>query len=221
MSQELWEAVDDYFAATVLPADPILGAALATSEEHGLPPYQVSSHLAMFLHLLARMCGATSILELGTLGGYSTIYLARALPENGKLITLECDPLHAEVAQQNLKRAGVDQLVELRLGDAIDSLRQMRTEGLGPFDLTFIDADKANTPAYFEAVLELSKSGSVIIVDNVVRNGAVIDHSTDDESIKGIQRFVEKLKKETRVTATMIQTVGSKGYDGFALVIVK
>jgi predicted O-methyltransferase YrrM len=217
---EQWRAVDRYFADLLLPVDPALAAALEASAAAGLPPHHVSPHQGKLLHLIARLQGARSILEIGTLGGYSTIWLARALPAGGRLITLDANSHHAEVARANLARAGLQDIVELRLGRALDTLSQLAAEGRGPFDLIFIDADKPNNPQYFTWALALARRGSVIIVDNVVRNGAVIDAASDDPSVRGVRRLAEMLAAEPRVSATMIQTVGSKGYDGFAIAVV-
>lgn len=219
-NQDLWTDVDAYFADLLVHSDEALDAALRDSMAAGLPPISVSPAQGKLLHLLARMQKARKILEVGTLGGYSTIWMARALPEDGRLITLEYEPKHARVAQANLERAGVAPLVEIRVGRALDSLPLIAAEKREPFDLIFIDADKESNAEYFEWALKLSRSGAVIIVDNVVRNGAVIDAATEDESIKGVRRLNEMLATETRVSVTAIQTVGAKGYDGFALAVV-
>lgn len=220
MNQEQWTAVDRFFAEAMLAPDPALDAARARSAEACLPPISVSPLQGKLLHVLARAIGARNILELGTLGGYSTIWLARALPSGGRLTTLEIDPKHAEVARRNIARAGLAQVVELRLGPALDILPQLAAEKRGPFDLTFIDADKAGIPDYFGWSLRLSHPGSLIIVDNVVRRGAVTDAGSDDPSVKGVRRFAELVAHEPRVSATAIQTVGSKGWDGFAFLVV-
>lgn len=220
MSFELWTAVDRYFTDLLLPADPVLDAALDASAEAGLPPISVSPAQGKLLHLLARMQGARSILEIGTLGGYSGIWLGRALLPGGRLVTLEADPKHAEVARANFARAGLADLVELRLGPALDTLPKLAPEGRSPFDLFFIDADKENMPEYFAWALRLSRPGSVIIADNVVRNGAVIEADTSNSTVQGVRRFNEVLAAEPRVSATIVQTVGVKGYDGFALALV-
>ncbi|MDX1521543.1 MAG: O-methyltransferase [Anaerolineae bacterium] len=221
MTQSQWTAVDDYFAGLLLSPDPVLDAVIEASEAAGLPAYQVSAAQGKLLHLLAQIQGARTILEIGTLGGYSTIWLARALPAGGRLITLEANPRHAEVARANLDRAGLADVVEVRVGQAIDTLPQLASEGIGPFDLIFIDADKPNNPAYFNWAVTLARPGSVIIVDNVVRSGAVIDAASRDPSVRGVREFADLLAAEPRVTATVIQTVGSKGYDGFAIAVVK
>jgi len=220
MSQEQWTAVDRYLADLFIPPDPALDAALSSSEAAGLPPINVSAVQGKLLHMLARIQGSRNILEIGTLGGYSTIWLARALPTDGHLISLELDPKHAEVARANLDRAGVGKKAEIRLGRALDSLAALVKEGRGPFDLIFIDADKQGYTEYLQWALKLSRRGTVIAADNVVRDGAVVDPNSKDESVQGIQRFNKVLAAEKRVTVTAIQTVGSKGYDGLALILV-
>jgi len=220
MSKKLWTSVDRYITGMLVPPDPVLDAALAAANAAGLPQIAVSSNEGKFLHLLARSIGARNILEIGTLAGYSTIWLARALPEGGRLITLEFDPKHAEVARANIAHAGLADVVDLRVGAAIDSLPDIALEGLAPFDLVFIDADKRSNPEYFAWALKLSHPGSMIIVDNVVREGAVIDASSTDPSIQGIRRLNEMLAAEPRVIATALQTVGAKGHDGFAIALV-
>jgi predicted O-methyltransferase YrrM len=220
MTEAQWTAVDRYFADLLLPADPMLEAALAASDAAGLPPHNVSPSQGKLLMLLARLQGARRILEIGTLGGYSTIWLARALPAGGRLITLEADATHVEVARANIARAGLADLVELRLGLALETLPRLAAEGRAPFDLIFIDADKPNNPDYLAWTLRLARRGSLIIADNVVRNGAVIDAASDDPNVQGVRRFNARLAAEPRVSATAIQTVGSKGYDGFALALV-
>ncbi len=220
MTQELWTAVDRYINGLLVPADPVLNAALEASTAAGLPSIQVSPPQGKLLHLLVRMGGARNILEIGTLGGYSTIWMARALPPGGHLITLEADAKHAGVARANFSRAGLAGMIELRLGPALGTIPQIAAEGRGPFDLVFIDANKDSMPEYFDWALKLSRRGSVIIADNVIRDGAVIDAASKDPDIQGVRRFNERLAAETRVSATEIQTVGSKGYDGFALALV-
>jgi predicted O-methyltransferase YrrM len=220
MSQTQWSAVDSYLNDLLVPHDPALEAVLKASAEAGLPPISVSPSQGKLLHLLARLQGARKILEIGTLGGYSAIWLARALPEDGRLVTLEAVAKHAKVAQANVVNAGLQQIVEIRLGPALDTLPKLAEEGEGPFDLTFIDADKERTVEYFRWAIELSHPGSVVIVDNVIRNGSVADAATGDTDVKGIRRFLELLASEPRVTGTAIQTVGSKGWDGFALALV-
>jgi predicted O-methyltransferase YrrM len=220
MTQELWEAVDKYFDEMLIPHDSTLEDALAAASAENLPAIQVSSVQGKLLHLLARIMSARNILEIGTLGGYSTIWMARALPEGGRIITLEADPKHAEVAQKNFARAGVENKVELRLGKALDTLPKVAADGRGPFDMFFIDANKSNMPEYFEWSLKLARKGSVIIADNVVREGAVLDDKSKDADIQGIRRFLEMVGKEKRVSGTALQTVSTKNYDGFALVLV-
>lgn len=217
MTQELWERVENYFVDKLTLADPALEAALTDTNQAGMPAIQVSPPLGKLLNLLAHTVGARKILEIGTLGGYSTIWMARALPPGGKLVSLEIDAKHAEVARANVARAGLENAVEIRIGAALDSLHTLIEQKAGPFDLIFIDADKANIPHYFESSLRLSRPGSLIVVDNVVRNGAVADLVSSDESVKGVQRLFDKLVAENRVIATAIQTVGSKGYDGVAI----
>jgi predicted O-methyltransferase YrrM len=216
MTQELWSQVDHYLGEVLVPADPALDAALAASKAAGLPEIAVAPNQGKLLNLLARLAGARSILEIGTLGGYSTIWLARALPADGRLITLEADPKHAEVARANIAAAGFADVVDVRLGKALDTLPSVE----GPFDLVFIDADKPNTPHYFEWALRLSRLGTVIIVDNVIRSGAVADASNTDPAILGVRKLHELIAAEPRVDATALQTVGVKGYDGFTLALV-
>ncbi|WP_437986488.1 O-methyltransferase [Sorangium sp. So ce117] len=220
MAQEQWSAVDRYLTDLLVPSDAALDAALAASAAAGLPAINVAPNQGKLLHLLARIRGARAILEIGTLGGYSTIWLARALPAGGHLITLESEPKHAEVARTNLDRAGLADIAELRLGRALDTLPRLAAEGRGPFDLIFIDADKPSNPDYFAWALKLSRRGSVIVIDNVVRKGAVIDPESADPNVQGVRRLNELLAAERRVSATAIQTVGSKGYDGLAIVLV-
>jgi predicted O-methyltransferase YrrM len=220
MSQEQWTEVDRYVANLFVLPDPALDAALQSSDAAGLPSISVSASQGKLLHLLARVQGARNILELGTLGGYSTIWLGRALPADGRLITLEFDPKHAEVARANIARAGLASVVEVRVGRALDTLPQLAAEGRGPFDLIFIDADKPGYPDYLPWALKLSRRGSLIIADNVVRKGAVADAASADPNVQGIRRFNQLLAAEPRVSTTVIQTVGSKGYDGFAMALV-
>jgi predicted O-methyltransferase YrrM len=217
--QDRWTAVDRYFADRLLEPDAALDAALAAGAEAGLPPADVSPTQGRLLELLARVQGARTILELGTLGGYSTIWLARALPTGGWLVTLELDPGYAELARANLARAGLADVVEVRVGPARETLAALAAEGAGPFDLVFIDADKASNAEYLQAALGLSRPGTLIVADNVVRGGAVLDG--DDASAVGVRRFFDALAGEPRVSATAIQTVGEKGYDGFALAVVR
>ncbi len=220
MMQEQWTAVDRYLQALLIPPDPALDAVLETSRAAGLPAINVSPLEGKLLHVLARVRQARAILEIGTLGGYSTIWLARALPADGRLITLEANTRHAEVARGNIARAGLADIVDVRVGRALETLPEIARENRGPFDLVFIDADKESTFDYFEWALKLSRAGSVIVVDNVVRNGAVADPDNDDPRVKAVRRFNELLAGDTRVSATVVQTVGSKGYDGFALACV-
>jgi predicted O-methyltransferase YrrM len=212
-----WTDVDEYFVQQIAPPDDVLTETLAASVAAGLPPISVTAPQGKLLHLLAHMIGARRILEIGTLGGYSTIWLGRALPPDGRLVTLEIDPKCAAVARQNLTRAGLTDRVDLILAPAADSLRQLAADGVEPFDLVFVDADKASSDSYFVAALGLSHAGSVIVVDNVVRDGKVADAATTDPSILGIRRLMELIPGEPRVVATAIQTVGAKGYDGFLL----
>jgi predicted O-methyltransferase YrrM len=220
MSLEHWTAVDRYITDLFVAHDPALEAALQASTSAGLPPINVAPNQGKFLQLLAKLQGARRILEIGTLGGYSTIWLARALPADGRLITLEFEPKHAEVARKNFARAGLADRVELRPGPAADSLRRLVAENCAPFDFIFIDADKEGYPDYLAWSLKLSRRGTCIIADNVVRHGAVIDPGSDDPRVHGVRRFHELLAAEPRVSATTLQTVGSKGYDGFTMALV-
>jgi predicted O-methyltransferase YrrM len=220
MTETPWGAVDSYISRLLVAPDAALEGALEASAAAGLPAINVTPNQGKFLHLLARIQAARAILEIGTLGGYSTIWLARALPAGGRIVTLEFDPRHAAVAAANLARAGLAHMVDIRVGPALGTLPKLAAESRGPYDLIFIDADKAGIPDYFEWSLRLSRPGTVIVVDNVVRNGAVIDESSTDPSVQGVRRFNEMLAAETRVSATTIQTVGSKGYDGFTLALV-
>ncbi len=218
--EETWLAVDRFISDLLVPEDPVLEESLAAAAAAGLPDIQVAPNQGMLLHLLARLKGAKRILEIGTLGGYSAIWLARALPDGGRLVTIEAEPRHARVARQNLSRAGLGGVVEVREGRAADVLAQMLAEGDETFDLVFIDADKRNTPLYFSYALRLTAPGSLIVVDNVVRRGALADAQSTDEDVQGMRRFLRELASEPRVRATALQTVGSKGYDGFALALV-
>jgi predicted O-methyltransferase YrrM len=220
MSQEQWTAVDRYVADLLVPSDPALEGALAASDAAGLPAMNVAPNQGMLLHLLARAAGARRILEIGTLGGYSTIWLARALPPDGRMVTLEAQARHAGIARENLARAGLAGRVEVREGLALDTLPRLAEEGAGPFDLVFVDADKAANAEYFEWALRLSRPGTLIVVDNVVRHGAVADGASRDPSVQGTRRLLERMAAEPRVSATAIQTVGVKGYDGFAIALV-
>lgn len=221
MSQEPWKAVDDYLTSLFVPDDPALTAVLTESEAAGLDPISVSPMQGKLLNLLVQLKGARRILEIGTLGGYSTIWMARALPEGGKLISLELQEHHAAVARKNVERAGLGEKVEIRVGAALDSLKALEAEGAAPFDLIFIDADKENIPGYYDGAMKLSRNGTLLIVDNVIRGGAVLEVDSDDVSIQGVRRFNELVAKDSRVTTSTVQTVGSKGYDGFAMVLVK
>jgi predicted O-methyltransferase YrrM len=213
---ETWEQVDEYVAEKLIEPDQALAAALADSAAAGLPPIAVSPAQGKFLRLLARIHGARTVLEIGTLGGYSTIWLAGALPADGRLVTLEVDPEHAEVARRNVARAGFEQLVDLRLGPALTTLPTLT----GPFDLVFIDADKRNNPGYVREALRLTRPGGVIVVDNVVRQGKVVDRSDASPDVIGTRATYDLLAAEPRLDATAIQTVGLKGYDGFAIAVV-
>lgn len=219
MTHEQWKTVDEYLTDTLLDTDAALEDALRASAEAGLPPINVAPNQGKLLHLLVRAQGARRVLEIGTLGGYSTIWMARALPDDGAVVTLEIDAGHAEVANANFARAGVAHMIELRLGRAIDTLPALAAEGHGPFDFVFIDADKPGNPDYFRWALELSRPGTMIVVDNVVRNGAVADPG-DDPTVEGTRRVLELMGSDPRVDATAVQTVGIKGYDGFSLAIV-
>jgi len=216
-----WERVDDYIAAHLLGGDPALDAALAANAAGGLPAIDVSAPQGKMLHLLARMCGARRILEVGTLGGYSTIWLARALPEDGRLVTLELEPHHAEVARSNIARAGLAARVDVRVGPAIESLEAMIAAREMSFDLVFIDADKPSNTAYLKAALALTRPGSTIIVDNVVREGGILEANSGDERIEGTRALFEAVAAEPRLSATAVQTVGAKKWDGFLLAVVR
>ena len=218
--EEMWTAVDKYFTSRFVGADPALDAALAANAAAELPAIDVSANQGKFLHLLARMQQARHILEIGTLGGYSTIWLARALPADGRLITMEFEPRHAAVAQSNINRAGLAERVEIRVGAALGSLAQLATENPEPFDMIFIDADKDNYPNYLPWALKFSRPGTLILADNVVRDGAILDPNHHDPRVQGTRQFLELLAAEPRLAATALQTVGSKGYDGFAMALV-
>jgi predicted O-methyltransferase YrrM len=219
-NERRWSAVDSYFAQALIGADAALEAALAANAAAGLPSIDVSAPQGKLIHLIARMAGARKALEIGALGGYSTIWLARALPDDGRLITLELNPKNAEVARRNVARAGLESKVEIRTGAALATLPKIEAEGLGPFDFVFIDADKANNPAYLEWALRLSRPGTAIVVDNVVRGGEVVDAGSADPDVVGVRRMFDEMAREKRLSATAIQTVGVKGWDGFALAIV-
>ncbi len=220
MSRERFAAIDAYLVAALVEDDPALAAALEANARAGLPAIDVAPNQGKLLHLLARIAGARRILELGTLGGYSTIWLARALPPDGRLVTIEADPHHAEVARGNLARAGVDALVDLRVGPGLEVLPALAAEGQAPFDLIFVDADKASTDGYVRWALDLGRPGTLLIVDNVVRGGAVAEAGDQGPGVAGIRRFLELAAGEPRLDATAIQTVGAKGHDGFALAII-
>lgn len=225
MSEPRWSEVDAYVEQLLLGEDAALEAATQASDDAGLPPIALTPAQGKLLHLLARMHGARSILELGTLGGYSAIWLARALPADGRLITLELNAEYAGVAAANIERAGLAGLIKIEVGPALEGLRKLLAEGAGPFDMVFIDADKQRTPEYFELALELTRPGSVIVTDNVVRAGELVNADSGDPGVQGMRRFHELLARERsggqRVSATTIQTVGAKGYDGFTLALVE
>lgn len=220
MNDKLWNEVDDYIGR-LIERDDALQAALDESTKAGLPSIHVSPTQGKLLMLLAQIQRARSILEIGTLGGYSTIWLARGLHPDGRLLTLELSREYAQVAQRNIARAGLDNIVDIRIGPAADTLKQLIKESHAPFDLIFIDADKASYADYLEASLQISRVGTLIIADNVIRKGAIIDAQSTDVNISGMQRFFERLQTEPRISATAIQTVGSKGYDGFAIALVR
>ncbi len=215
-----WSAVEQYYDHLFRFTDPGLEAALASSRAAGLPDIQVSPAQGRFLHLLARLLGARRILEIGTLGGYSTIWLARALPSDGRLVSLEVDPRHAEVARANVARAGLGKVVEVRVGRALETLPRLEAEAAGPFDLVFIDADKTGYPEYLDWAVRLSRPGSLLVFDNVVRRGDVADPASADPNVQGVRTMNERLAREPRLSATVVQTVGVKGYDGMTLALV-
>jgi predicted O-methyltransferase YrrM len=217
----LWRKVDEYIESALLPPDSALLEAMSDADAADLPAISVTPSQGKLLHLLALSIGAKRILEIGTLGGYSSIWLARALPRNGRLITLELDPKHVAVANGNIERAGLADRVDVRLGAALETLPRLQAEIVEPFDFVFIDADKQNIPAYFEWAVKLSRPGAVIIVDNVVRHGEVINAQSSDSGVPGVRALMDKLAMDSRVEATVIQTVGSKGYDGFLMAIIK
>ena len=221
MDQKLFEAVDQYIGDLFNDGDSALEATEQSIIEFNIPSISISPAQGKFLHLLAKLCHAKKILEIGTLAGYSTIWLARALSANGRLITLEYEPLHAEVAKKNIARAGLDQIVDIRIGKAIDLLPLLVARQEGPFDMIFIDADKPPYKEYFDWALKLSRPGTLIVADNVIREGKVLEAESPDEMVEGVKRFNEALAANTAVTATIIQTVGSKEHDGMALAIVK
>jgi len=217
MAERVWSAVDEYVSELLAPHDEALRKALESSEAAGLPSIQVSPPQGKLLALLVETLEAKTILEFGTLGGYSTIWMGRALADGGRLITLEADPRFAAVARENIARAGLDEIVDLRVGAALEALPRLEAEGTGPFDLTFIDADKVHTPDYFAWALERSRPGSLIVADNVVRDGRLADPDCEDPAIAAQRHLHETLAAEPRVSATTIQTVGVKGYDGFTI----
>jgi predicted O-methyltransferase YrrM len=221
MSHDVWSSVDSYLCNALIAPDDSLSQALRESDAAGLPQHNVAPNQGKLLYLLAKMSGARRILEIGTLGGYSTIWLARSLPAGGNLISLEVNPANAAIASANVTRAGLKHVVDIRVGPALDSLEVLSEEATGPFDLIFIDADKPNNPAYLEWSMKLARIGTVIVGDNVVRNGAVAVSASVDPNVVGIQHFLTRLGEDPRLEATAIQTVGSKGYDGFSLAIVK
>ena len=218
--QDLWTEVDRYFCDLLSPADEKLDAALAANRQAGLPAIDVSRLQGKFPDLLVRVSGARRILEIGLLGGYSTIWMARALPEGGRIVSLEVNPRHAEVARANLLNAGVLDRVDIRVGRAIDTLPILEASGAGPFDLIFIDADKPSNADYLAWALKLSRPGTLIVTDNVVRDGKVVQAKSADADVQGVRRFTEMMAAEPRLSATVLQTVGVKGYDGFALAVV-
>jgi len=220
MSQKQWTAVDRYFSETLVPSDAVLDAALQANTKAGLPAIDVAPNQGKFLQLLVQLRGARRILEIGTLGGYSSIWMARALPADGHLTTLEFSPKHAEVARANITRAGLEKIVEIRVGPALETLAQLEKEGVEPFDLIFIDADKPNNPNYLPWALKFSRPGTLLIGDNIVREGEVADPTSTDPNVQGQRRFLELMAAEPRLSATALQTVGSKGYDGFAMALV-
>lgn len=220
VNEGLWTAVDEYLNEVLVGADESLEQALAHSTEARLPAISVTPTQGKFMMMLARVQGARRILEIGTLGAYSTIWFAKALPADGRIITIESEPKYAEVARENIEAAGFGDMVDVRLGKALDVLPDIAAENVGPFDFTFIDADKPNIPEYFDWALRLSRSGSIIIVDNVIREGAVIDANSEDASVQGVRRLNDRLARESSVTATTLQTVGGKGYDGFTIAVV-
>jgi predicted O-methyltransferase YrrM len=220
MTQQLWTSVDDYIARLFVQSDPVMQETLAASEAAGLPSISVAPNEGKLLMLLAQLCGARHILEIGTLGAYSTIWLARGMASEGSLITLEANPRHAEVARLNIARAGFNDRIEVRVGPARDTLPQLATEGRGPFDLIFIDADKESYAEYLAWALKLARPGTLIVADNVIREGKILDPADTDPRVQGARRFNQLLAEEPRVKATVIQTVGGKGHDGMAIAIV-
>lgn len=220
MDQDKWTEVDRYLTERLAPAEPVLDAAMKANAAAGLPSIDVSPMQGKLLHVLALTKGARRILEIGTLGGYSTMWMALALPAGGRVVTLELEPKHAAVARTNLERAGLSEKVEIRIGPALDSLAQLVREGAAPFDLIFIDADKRSIPAYLEWAMRLAEVGTLIVTDNVVREGAILDAASTDQDVQGVRAMFDMLAAEPRLASTAIQTVGVKGYDGFALAVV-
>ncbi len=220
MTQERWTEVDRYLDNLLLSPDPVLEAVLGASSAAGLPTVNVAPNQGKLLHLLVLACGVRTVLEIGTLGGYSTIWLARSLPASGQLVSLETDPRHAATARENIARAGLSDIVEIVLGPALETLPELKAQHRPPFDLVFIDADKPSTAEYFGWSLEMSHVGTVIIVDNVVRGGRVCEPGSADRNVQGMRRFLDQVANEPRVSATAVQTVGVKGYDGFLLAVV-
>ena len=220
MNTQIFEKVDKYISDLLAPEDDALSETIKSLNKEGIPQISVSANQGKFLQVMAILCNATKILELGTLGGYSTIWLARALPENGKVITLEVDKHHADVAQTNISRAGLSNKVDIRVGNALDILPTLIADNEGPFDMIFIDADKPPYTEYFDYALTLSKPGTLIICDNVIREGKILDSNSTDEKVQGVQRFNKMLSSNKKVTATILHTVGMKGYDGMAIAVV-
>ena len=220
MTNQTWNAVDNYIVANLIADDPVLDGVLARNAEEGLPAIDVSPAQGKLLNLLVRMAGAKRVLEIGTLGAYSTIWMARALPAGGRAVTLEFNPHHAEVARANIESARLGDVIEVRVGAALDTLPGLAADGAGPFDFIFIDADKPNNPGYIDWALKLSRPGTVIVCDNVIRNGVVVDEGSTDANVRGARAAFEILGRDPRVAATSMQTVGSKGYDGFILAVV-
>ncbi|MDA8311770.1 MAG: O-methyltransferase [Actinomycetota bacterium] len=220
MDDTIWQDVDRFFTGTLLPQDPVFEETLRAADDAGLPQIGVSPPQGMLLHVLVRAIGARRVLEIGTLAGYSTIWMARAVPAGGSVVTLELDSHHAEVARRNFSRAGVDGVVELRLGPALESLARIEEEGRGPFDLVFVDADKRTYPEYLRWALRLARPGTLVVVDNVVRDGKILEAGSQDPTTDGVRRALELMGEEPRLVGTAIQTVGSKGYDGFAVALV-
>ncbi|WDR05978.1 O-methyltransferase [Devosia rhodophyticola] len=221
MSAKLWADVDRYIAEKLIPANAALDATLASNHAEGLPAIDVSAAQGKLLHLLVRMCRARRVLEIGTLGGYSTIWMARALPSDGKVTTLEFEPHHVAVAKTNIERAGLSSMVDIRVGNAVDTLPLLASEVAEPFDFIFIDADKPSNPDYLDWAMKLSRRGTVIVCDNVIRGGGVIDPESTDANINGARAAFDTLSRQNRIESTALQTVGAKGYDGFAIGIVR